>query len=275
MKTEKTPTKKTTNLFPPFSIRLPVKNNSLLKQALESINNNEEILTLWNVINVNAIDRLGFSDHGPVHVQIVANIALRVARILIKNNVEMSIVKHFSLTNDHAELIVVLASLFHDLGMSIHRVNHEEYSLFLVGPLLEKTLSFLGIEERTVVKSEVLHAIVSHRRAGHPFTVEGEVVRMADALDMSSGRSRIPFTQGKVNIHSLSALAIDKIEIKEGKEKPIEIDILMTNSAGIFQVDELLTEKLSGSTIQKYIQVKAYIKGESEKKLITEFAVLE
>lgn len=260
-------------LFPPFSIRLPIKENKLLQQALERINQNQEILTLWNVINVNSIERLGFSDHGPVHVQIVANIALRLTRILIKNKVEMSVVKDFHLTNYHAELIVLLASLFHDLGLSVHRLNHEEYSLFLANPILQEILDFLPIAERTVIKSEVLHAIVSHRRAGHPFTIEGEIVRVADALDMSSGRSRIPFTQGKINIHSLSALAIDKIEIKEGKEKPVEIDIFMTNSAGIFQVDELLTEKLAGSHIQNYIKVKAYIKGKSEKKLITEFAV--
>lgn len=271
MTTSDTPTQ----LFPPFSIRLPVKNNTLLSQALDQINQDQEVLALWNIINVNSIERLGFSDHGPVHVQIVANIALRIARILIKNNVEMSVVKNFHLTNDHSELIIVLASLFHDLGLSVHRLNHEEYSLFLANDLLAKILTFLPIVERTVVKSEILHAIVSHRRAGQPFTMEGEVVRVSDALDMSSGRSRIPFTQGKVNIHSLSALAIEKIEIKEGKEKPIEIDISMTNSAGIFQVDELLTEKLSGSHIQNYIQVKAFIKGKAEKKLLTEFAVGE
>jgi uncharacterized protein len=269
MNSEETPAQ----LFPPFSIRLPVKGNTLLQQALDRINKDEEILTLWNIVNVNAIERLGFSDHGPVHVQIVGNIALRLTRILLKNNVEMSVVKDFHLTNNHAELIVLLASLFHDLGMSIHRANHEEYSLFLADGILRRVLDFLPIVERTVVKSEVLHAIVSHRRAGHPFTIEGEIVRVADALDMSSGRSRIPFTQGKINIHSLSALAIDKIEIKEGKEKPIEIDIAMTNSAGIFQIDELLTEKLSGSHIKDHILVKAYIKGKSEKKLITEFTV--
>ena len=84
---------KNAEIFSPFSIRLPVKENQLLQQAVERINHNDELLALWNVINVNAIERLGFSDHGPVHVQIVANIALRVARILVKHKVEMSIVK--------------------------------------------------------------------------------------------------------------------------------------------------------------------------------------
>jgi|SRR5579859_932447 len=255
------------------TIRVPLNNNRLLEQAIQRVNQNEEILTLWKVANVNAIERLGFSDHGPVHVQIVANIALRLARILLKNNVQMSIVKDFQLTNQHAELVILLASLFHDLGMSIHRSSHEEYSLFLANNLLHQVLDFLPVEERTIVISETLHAIISHRRAGHPFTMEGGIVRVADALDMSSGRSRIPFEQGKINIHSMSALAIEKVEIREGKEKPIEVDIYMTNSAGIFQIDELLKEKLSGSHIVEYIQVKAHIEAKTEKKLITDFEI--
>src|SRR3990172_12090078 len=100
-------------------IHVPVAGNDLLEKALENINNNVEVATLWKVINVNAIDRLGMSDHGPVHVQIVANIALRLTRILLKHGVEMSITSHFNLSEKHAELVVVLASLFHDLGMSI------------------------------------------------------------------------------------------------------------------------------------------------------------
>ncbi len=255
------------------TIRIPTKNNPFLATATEVINSDEEILTLWKVANVNAINRMGFSDHGPVHVQIVANIALRLARLLLKHNVEMSIVKDFELTNHHAELVIFLASLFHDLGMSVHRANHEEFSLFIANSLLHKIVDFLPTVERTIVISEVLHAIISHRRAGHPVTIEGGIVRVADALDMSSGRSRIPFTQGQVNIHSVSALAIEKVEIKEGNVKPIEINIIMTNTAGIFQVDELLKEKLSESHIEKYLQVKAFLKEAKRTKLITEFIV--
>ncbi len=257
------------------TIRLPAKNNPFLKKVVDSINHDQEILTLWKIANVNAIDRLGFTDHGPVHIQIVTNIALRLHRILMKHNVEMSIIKDYQLSAHHSELVVVVASLFHDLGMSIHRSNHEEYSLFLANNLTHKLLEFLPQPERTIVISEILHAIISHRHAGHPFTMEGSIVRVADALDMSSGRSRIPFTQGKVDIHSLSALAIEKVEIKEDKDKPIEISVFMSNSAGIFQVDELLKEKLIDSPIEQYMRVKAYIKRKTEKKLITEFAIKE
>jgi hypothetical protein len=245
----------------------------LLEKALDVINENSEVKTLWKIININAIDRLGMSDHGPVHVQIVANIALRLTRILTKNNVEMSITTYYDLSDKYAELVVLLASLFHDLGMSISREGHEEFSLFLANDILHRILDFLPVEERTVIISEVLHAIIAHRSGGKPYTIEAGIVRVADALDMSEGRSRIPYQTGNVDIYSVSAAAIDRIEITEGEDKPIQINILMNNSAGLFQVDELLKRKLSGSGIDKYVKVRALIERRREKKLLKEFEI--
>jgi uncharacterized protein len=211
------------------AIHVPTQGNTLLEEALVHINASEEVLTLWNILNVNAINRMGYSDHGPVHFQIVANIALRLMRILAKHDIQMSVVKDFELTNNHAELIVVLASIFHDLGMSVHRDNHEEYSLFVANPILRDVLSFMEIKERTIVIAETMHAIISHRSNGKPLTIEAGIVRIADALDMSQGRSRIPYEAGKVNIHSLSAYAVEGIKIIEGTNRPIQISIEMTN----------------------------------------------
>ena len=256
-----------------ITIHVPLHRNDLLKKALEIINKDVEVRTLWKVINVNAIDRLGMSDHGPVHFQIVANIALRLTRILLKHNVEMSIVKYYDLTNQHAELVVLLASLYHDLGMSISREGHEEFSLFLANSILHRTLEFLPLEERTIVASEVLHAIISHRSGGDPYTIEAGIVRVADALDMSQGRSRIPYEGGNVDIYSVSAAAIDNVEISEGRDRPIHINILMNNSAGLFQVDELLKRKLQGSGIEDYVKVRAIVEREKEKRLIEEFEI--
>jgi metal-dependent HD superfamily phosphatase/phosphodiesterase len=254
-----------------IDIHVPAQAGSLVDQALAIINKDVEIKTLWRVTNVNAIDRLGMTDHGPVHFQIVANIAIRLARLLIKRQVPMSIVKDYELSNDHAELVVLLASLFHDLGMSISREGHEGFSLFLANNLLHRTLQFLDEETRTIVISETLHAIIAHRSDGVPYTVEAGVVRVADALDMSQGRSRIPYQAGKIDIHSVSATAIDRVEIAEGAEKPIQVNIWMNNIAGIFQVDDLLRHKLSGSGIERYLVVSAYLVEGNEKKLIKEF----
>lgn len=255
-------------------IRVPSFHNTLLEKALANINANEEIATMWEMTNTNAMSRMGFSDHGPVHFQIVANIALKMCRILIGKGVPMGIVKEYGLTNEHAELVVVLASIFHDLGMTINRHGHEEYSLFLAAPIIDKVLDFMPIRERVIVRGETLHAIINHRDDGHPKTAEAAIVRIGDALDMSEGRSRIPFEKGEINIHSLSAYAIDSVEIIEtdGPEF-ISINIYMNNSSGLFQVDELLKEKIKDSGIEKLISVKAYVSGETEKKLITEFVV--
>jgi metal-dependent HD superfamily phosphatase/phosphodiesterase len=260
-----------TKKYAQIDIRVPAHRNSLLEKTLAVVNEDVEIKTLWRINNINAIDRLGMTDHGPVHFQIVANIALRLARILEKNQVTMSITRNFELSTDYAELVILLASLFHDLGMSISREGHEEYSLFLANSLLHRILDFLPVEERTIVISETLHAIIAHRSGGTPYTIEAGIVRVADALDMSEGRSRIPYQAGKLDIHSISAAAIDRIEILEGSEKPIQINIWMNNNAGIFQVDELLRRKLVGSGIEKYVVVSAYLVEGDEKRLFKEF----
>jgi hypothetical protein len=260
-----------TRKYARIDIRVPANRNSLLEKTLKLVNDDVEIKTLWRVNNINAIDRLGMTDHGAVHFQIVANMAIRLARILHKNHVVMSVTQNYGLSNDYAELVVLLASLFHDLGMSISREGHEEYSLILANSLLHRILDFMPVEERTIVTSETLHAIIAHRSGGTPYTIEAGIVRVADALDMSQGRSRIPYQSGEINIHSVSAAAIDKIDILEGTDKPIQINIWMNDDAGIFQVDELLRKKLLGSGIEKYVIVSAYLMKGEEKKLIKEF----
>jgi metal-dependent HD superfamily phosphatase/phosphodiesterase len=255
-------------------IRIPVRHNPRLQQIIDRINEDDELYTLWQVMNVNAVQRLGMSDHGPVHFQIVANIALRLLRLLVEHNIQPGAATDHNLPIEEAEVIVAMASLFHDLGLSIHRVEHELYSLFLAAPKIKELLKDIyDIPTRTVLISEILHAIISHRADGRPLTLEAGIVRVADALDMAEGRSRIPFEAGMVNIHSVSASAIEKIKIGKGELKPIRIAVLMNNSAGIFQIDELLKNKLAGSGLEQYVEVEAFIEGETEKKLIHRFHI--
>jgi metal-dependent HD superfamily phosphatase/phosphodiesterase len=255
-------------------IRIPARHNARLRQIIDRINGDEELYALWQVMNVNAVQRLGMSDHGPVHFQIVANIALKLLRLLVEHDVQPSVSTDHSLPLEDAEVIVAMASLFHDLGMSIHRFDHELYSLFLAVPKIKELLDEVyDIPTRTIVISEILHAIISHRADGRPLTIEAGIVRVADALDMAEGRSRIPFQAGMVNIHSVSASAIEKVKIEKGELKPIRIVILMSNSAGIFQIDELLKNKLEGSGLESYVEVEAMIEGETEKKLIHKFRI--
>ncbi len=153
--------------------------------------------------------------------------------------------------------------------MSVHRRDHEDFSLFLAEPKLRELLDDLYDEpERTVLVSETLQAIISHRADGEPLALEAGVLRVADALDMAKGRSRIPFERGSVSIHSLSAAAIDEVRIADGQTRPVMVEILMNNSSGIYQVDGLLKAKLRGSGLEPYIEVVARIDTEAEKSLV-------
>jgi uncharacterized protein len=255
-------------------LRIPARHNARLQTIVERINGDDELYMLWRCANINAVDRLGMSDHGPVHVHIVANIALRLLRLLVARGVQPSIVVEHGLTTGDAEVVVVLAALLHDIGMAIHRDDHERFSLFLAAPKLRELLAGVyDVAARTVIVAETLHAIIAHRSDGRPLTLEAGVVRVADALDMAKGRSRIAFEAGKVNIHSLSAAAIDRVDIRAGELKPVQIAVTMLNSAGVFQLDALLKEKLHGSGLEPHVEVIATIQGETEKKLVEVFRV--
>lgn len=254
-----------------IKINVPIEDNKILEEVLKRINSNDEIKTLWKIMNVNAIDRLGMSDHGFTHFQIVSNYGLKLIRMLEAKGVETSIVKDLGLTNDHAEVVIFLACIMHDLGISIHRIGHEEYSLFIARDLLKSILDFLPVEEKMVVLSETLHAIISHRANGKPLTVEAGIVRIADALDMGKGRARITYKRGEINIYSVSDMAINKLELLEGTDSPIEVKITLDNPAGIFQVDDLMQEKVKGSHLEKYIDVSVYTLEYGKEKLYKKY----
>ena len=166
------------------------------------------------------------NDHSWVHIQIVTNIALKLLRQLTKHGIEPAMVRDYGMTRDDAEVVVALTALTHCIGMSVHRHGHEDFSLFLAEPKLRELLDGIYEEpELTVVCSEVLQGIISHRSDGEPLTLEAGILRVADALDMEQGRSRIAFERGRVGIHSLSAAAIEEVEISDGDEKPIRISI--------------------------------------------------
>lgn len=268
---DKSHTKITKASLDQIKIEVPVGENKILKEVVARINKNDEIKTLWKIMNVMAIDRLSMSDHGPTHFSIVANNGLKIARILEKNNITMSIVSDFGLTNDYAEVVIFLGCIMHDLGISIHREGHEGFSLFIARDMMKEILSFLPVEEKMVVLSEVLHAIISHRAYGKPSTIEAGIVRVADAIDMGKGRSRVIYKRGEFNIFSESDLAISGVDILEGKTKPVEIRIHMTNPAGVFQVDDIMTEKLKGSNLEKYVTITAYILEAGKERLYKEY----
>jgi uncharacterized protein len=252
-------------------IRFPTRGNRKLERLLEAANADTQLKSWWHVAQVNA-HRLGMSDHSWVHIQIVANIALRLLRLLGRRGVEPAVVRDYGMDARDAEVVVAAAALLHCVGMSIHRTDHETFSLFLAAGKLDSLLAGIYDEpERSVVAAEAMHAIIAHRRRGDPLTLEAGIVRVADALDMAKGRSRVPFEAGRMNIHSLSAAAIDEVRIDAGEDKAVRIEIDMNNSSGIFQVDELLATKLRGSGLEDHVEVVAQIVAEHEKRLVPLF----
>jgi metal-dependent HD superfamily phosphatase/phosphodiesterase len=252
-------------------VHAPTRGNRRLESFLEAVNADERVRAWWYMAQITS-ERLEMSDHSWVHVQVVLNIALRLLRLLVKGGIEPAMVTEHGMKDRDAEVVVAGGALLHDVGMSIHRTDHEAYSLFLTQDRLQDLLADVYKEpERTVVIAEILHAIIGHRRRGEPYTVEAGVVRVADALDMAEGRSRIPVEGGRYGIHALSAAAIDEVRIESGEERAVRIEIEMNNSAGIFQVDDLLATKLRGTPLEGHVEVIAQVSGETEKRLLPSF----
>lgn len=254
-------------------INVPTRGNRTLETLLERVNADDELRTWWHVGNINAVARMGMNDHSWVHMQIVTNIGLKLLRLLARSGVQPAMVTDYGLSQKDAEVVVVLGCLLHDVGMSVHRIGHEEFSLFLAERKAQELLEGLyDTVTRTAVVSEALQAIISHRSGGMPLTIEAGVVRVGDSLDMTHGRSRIPFEQGSLSIHALSAAAIDRVRLKPGQSRAIEVSIEMNNSSGVFQVDELLRKKLKGSGLEDHVEIQVSVH-ENEKRLLDRFTI--
>src|SRR5439155_702405 len=156
-----------------MKINVPVRGNRKLRRLIERVNEDSQLKGWWHVANVNAVARMHINDHSWVHIQIVANIALKLLRQLTKHHVRPSVVGDYGYENDDAEVVVLLAALTHCVGMAVHREGHEDFSLFLAEPKLRELLE--GIYEEpdlTVIVSEGLQAITSHRDYARPRTLD-------------------------------------------------------------------------------------------------------
>ena len=174
------------------AVEAPTRGNRRLEDLLAAVNADRQVLAWWHMAQVFS-ERLGMSDHSWVHVKIVLNIALRLLSLLTKGGVVPAMVSDHGMRDRDAEVVVAAGALLHDAGMSIHRTDHEAYSLFLAERKLGELLTEVYPEpERTVVVSEALHCIIGHRRRGEPISVEAGTLLVADALDMAPGRSRLP-----------------------------------------------------------------------------------
>ena len=239
-----------------------------LNEILPVLLDDEEITTLLEAQNVNAVTRKGYNDHGPKHIEIVLNRALRLYDLLKRGGCEFNGAADHGLDEADEAVIIALAAQLHDIGHVVHRDNHAYYSIPLASDVLDRFLpQFYDLKESIQIKAEVLHAILCHHREEDPLTLEAGVIRVADALDMEHGRSRIPYEKGGRGINTLSSQAISNVTLKEGEKSAVLVEIEMVNAAGVYQVDNLLKAKLEGSGLEDHVRIVA-VNTKSEDRLV-------
>lgn len=228
------------------------------------LKNDREVQTQWIMNNYVAVKKLGMNDHGETHVKIASASGLLMLELLIDSGIQPDIVATGVGTADDAALIVIAATLCHDFGNQVHRTGHRDIGITLALPILDRLLPevYDDVELRTVVRSFILSAIYTHHGEPEPITAEAAIVCIGDSTDMTKGRGRLAFESGNITIHSVSALSIERVTISKGEEKPIEILVEMSNSAGIFQVEEILGRKVAGSPLVDYVDVIAVVEPE-------------
>ncbi|MFO7811098.1 MAG: phosphohydrolase [Candidatus Delongbacteria bacterium] len=244
-----------------------------VKQAAKILFKDRETEILQNYANTVSITRLNYNDHGPVHMRKVASNAIKIMNILdkagIKFNLELENYGNF----EDSGVAAFTSAFLHDIGMSIGRDGHERMTIILTSRIIERVLQEVfadDIQKQIILKSLIYEGIIGHMGTQKIHSLEAGVVLVADGCDMEGGRARIPLIMesgSKVgDIHKYSSAAIKKVYLEEGKELPLRIQVEMTESAGFFQVEEVLMRKVAMSPVKKYIELYAGILGQDLKR---------
>jgi uncharacterized protein len=241
-------------------------------RAAEILLHDREIQSLQEYANVVSIKRLGFNDHGPVHMRSVVLNALIMADLLHASGTKLSLEHDEAGTYEDSQVALLCAGMLHDIGMTVGREDHEHASVELALPLVDRVLREVygeDIERRVVVRSMVVECIVGHMATQRIHSLEAGLILIADGCDMEKGRARIPMmiaTESKVgDIHKYSASAIEEVRIEKGAERPIRITIEMKDSVGFFQVEEVLFRKINSSPVKPLIELYAGVIGKKMK----------
>lgn len=223
-----------------------------------------EVHAMQEYANTVSIKRLGYNDHGPVHMRKVAQNAAIMMKLLRQAGIATSLEAEEAGSFDDSLCAVLLASFLHDLGMTIGRQDHELHSCYLSYPILDRLLLQIfpdSIQKRVAIRSTAIEGIAGHMAGRRIHSIEAGIILVADGCDMEKGRARIPMAinnEPRVgDIHKYSANSIEKVRLSAGKEKPIRIDVAMSSEVGFFQIEEVLLGKIASSTVRSYIELYA------------------
>ncbi len=244
-------------------------------KAAELLLADEEIHAMQEYANNVSIKRLGYNDHGPVHMRKVALNAVRMMRLLREAGIKTSLETEEAGDFEEGLCGVLLASFLHDLGMTIGRQDHELHSAYLALPLIDRLVAEIypeSVQRRVVVRSIAVEGIVGHMAGRRIHSLEAGVILVADGCDMEKGRARIPMALGSEprvgDIHKYSANSIESVTLSAGSTMPIRIDVSMSSEVGFFQVEEVLLGKIAMSTAKPYIELHASVQGGEENRYL-------
>ena len=249
-----------------------LKNNPQCLELVNYLFADEELQELQEYANNVSIRRLGYNDHGPVHMRQVVGNAIKMLNILHDCGIKTSLEKEEIGTFEDSMCAVILAGMMHDLGMAIGRQGHEEMSVMLAQPIIDRTLLHLfpdDLHRRVVIKSVAIESIIGHMSSRKIHSIEAGIILIADGCDMTKGRARIPLSINHAprvgDIHKYSANAINRIGIHHGERKPIKIDVEMSGDVGFFQIEEVLLTKIDSSPAKEFVELYAGVAGQERK----------
>lgn len=235
----------------------------------------EEAQHIQEYANIVSIRRLGFNDHGPVHMRQVAYNAIKALAILHEAGVKTALEEDGSGCFEDSLASVLLSGFLHDLGMSVGRERHERTSAMLALPIIDRILLTLlpdDMQRRVIIRSMALEGILGHMGTTRIHSLEAGLILVGDGCDMTKGRARISMVisdRPQVgDIHKYSANAILRVRILPGEEKPMRIDVEMEADVGFFQVEEVLMQKLSMSPAQSLVELYAGVTGQNRKRYL-------
>nr|KXH77516.1 MAG: hypothetical protein AM324_00045 [Candidatus Thorarchaeota archaeon SMTZ1-83] len=244
-------------------VRDLLRPNTKTLQMFQFLSGSPRVQSYLKAANRMAVSRLGYTDHGHVHAEVATWNALKIFDIL-DETFQPNIVAEGIGDTDDARLVVLASTYLHDMGMVVHRNEHPQASLALAIPILEPKLAEIYDDpaKATDIMSFILHGIYAHDDDTQCLTFEAGITKLGDGCDLTKGRTIIPFQKGKVDIHSVSAMAIRDVIVDKGQEKPLRITVAMDNPAGVFQVQAVLEKKISTSGLGDHIKIDVLVNGD-------------